>query len=152
VVIALLSLGSIVYSLYIPAGTPPSCQQLTRQSPVNVSAEEHYQSALRLVAGGEESRAGVEFRKAWEQNPSEDEYVYGLTMFYIQHQEFDQAAAVLKDHVARRGPTALGYTLQGELPFVQKRYALAYESLGRALELSGNLRLPGPRTHWVDPH
>lgn len=144
VIIALLSLGFIAYSPYIPAGTPPSCQQTTPQSPVNVSAEEHYQRALRLVARGEESKARVEFRAAWEQTPGEDKYVYGLTMFYIHHQEFDQVAAVLKDHVARRGQTSLGYTLQGELFFKQKQYALAYESLGRALELSGN---QGYRAH-----
>ena len=106
---------------------PPSCPQATLTSPVDVSSEEHYQRALKLVARADESGARVEFRRAWEQDPGEDKYVQGLTMCYIHHQEFDQAAAVLKDNVARRGPTSLGYTLQGELFFVEKQYELADE-------------------------
>jgi tetratricopeptide (TPR) repeat protein len=111
-----------------------------------VSAEEHYQRALKLAAQGEESRAEAEFRAAWVQNPDEDKYVHGLTVFYIHNQKFDQAIAVLKDHVSRHGPTVLGYTLQGEMLFVQKRYAPAYESLRRALELSKN---QDPRAHQL---
>jgi tetratricopeptide (TPR) repeat protein len=38
--------------------------------------------------------------------------------------------------VARRGATALGWQLQGELLFAQKQYQLAHESLLRSLELS----------------
>jgi tetratricopeptide (TPR) repeat protein len=143
-VIVLLGLVSTVHSPDISAAMPPSWQQLTVEPPVDVAAEEHYQRALKLVARADESGARVEFRRAWEQDPGEDKYVQGLTMCYIHHQEFDQAAAVLKDNVARRGPTSLGYTLQGELFFVEKQYALAYESLGRALELSRN---QGYRAH-----
>lgn len=99
-------------------------------------AEQHYQRALKLVQGADNVGAEAEFRKAWTLDPTEPKYVQGLVGEYIDSHQFAEALAVLRDYVQRCGPTAVGWTLQGEVLYQQKLYVPAYESLRNALRLS----------------
>jgi tetratricopeptide (TPR) repeat protein len=99
-------------------------------------SERHHSRAMHLIATGNEPAAELEFRKAWELSPTVDKYSHDLTSFYINSRQYEKALDIIKDHVARRGATALGWQLQGELLFAQKQYQLAHESLLRSLELS----------------
>jgi tetratricopeptide (TPR) repeat protein len=104
--------------------------------PARQDAERQYGRAIELNKGGGTAAAEASFRTAWLAAPDNEKYVRALATFYIHCEQFDSALAVIRDHVARNGATALGYALQGELLFMQKQYGLAYESLTRAVELS----------------
>ncbi|MEO8659228.1 MAG: tetratricopeptide repeat protein [Bryobacteraceae bacterium] len=98
--------------------------------------EQFHERALQLAASGDLPGAGVWFRKAWEERPSEPSYVHDLVVHYIHNHDYSKALEVIGDYVKRLGPTALAWTLQGELLFEQKQYDPAYQSLESALEIS----------------
>jgi tetratricopeptide (TPR) repeat protein len=99
-------------------------------------AERSYVRALEFVAAGDAVRAEAAFHKAWETDPTDARYVRDLTIHYIHGHEYSQATQVIRDYVHRLGPTALAWTLQGELLFEQKQYDPAFQSLRSALDLS----------------
>jgi tetratricopeptide (TPR) repeat protein len=89
-----------------------------------------------LTAAGQDADAGAWFRKAWEEDRGEARYVRDLAVYYIHHHRYSEALAVIRDCVERSGPTALAWTLQGELLFEKKDYDPAYQALRSALDLS----------------
>jgi tetratricopeptide (TPR) repeat protein len=99
-------------------------------------AEEHYVRAVALAKDRKPQAAEAEFRAAWKRAPDQERYAYGLAMHYTHSRQFEKALSVIRDNVARHGPTTLGWTLEGELLFEQKQYAPAYECLQNALNLS----------------
>ncbi len=105
---------------------------------VNPAAEKSYSQALQLVSVGDSNGAESAFRKAWEMEPTEPRYIHDLAIHYIHLHQFPQALDVIRDSVKRSGPTALAWTLQGELLFEQKQYDAAYQSLRSALDISSD--------------
>jgi len=106
--------------------------------PIDPFAEAYYSRAVEQAELGNSREAEAGFRAAWERRPAELRYVHGLAVHYIHSHQYERALDVIRDHVKREGPTALGWTLQGELLFGQKLYSPAYESLRNALELSND--------------
>ncbi len=104
--------------------------------PAASGGEQYHARALELAASGDDAGAGTWFLKAWEQDRSESRYVHDLAVYYIHHRRYSDALAVIRDYVKRLGPTALAWTLQGELLFEEKNYDAAYQSLSSALDLS----------------
>jgi tetratricopeptide (TPR) repeat protein len=119
-----------------PAKTGDSLQLLDLSAPNSANAEEHYSRALRLQSEGNEAGAEDELRAAVVEKPSEDKYIRGLTLFYINRKRYDEAIGVIRDQVKLCGVTALGYELEAELLSDQKLFDPAYEAVRRSLELS----------------
>jgi tetratricopeptide (TPR) repeat protein len=105
-------------------------------SPTTSVAQQYHAHALELAASGQHAEAGAWFRRAWEQDRAETRYVHDLTVYYIHHHKYSDALAIIRDCVERLGPTALAWTLQGELLFEKKEYDPAYQALRSALDLS----------------
>lgn len=99
-------------------------------------AEQSHMRAIQLASAGKTAEASEWFKKAWEEKPTEGRYVHDLAVHYIHSRDYSNALAVISDYVKREGPTALAWTLQGELLFEQKQYDPAYQSLQSALEIS----------------
>jgi tetratricopeptide (TPR) repeat protein len=104
----------------------------------NPEAEESHRRALEFVSAGNASAAEVEFRRAWELERTEPKYVHDVTMHYIHLKKYSEALDVIRDSVKRSGPTALAWTLQGEVLFQQKLYDAAYQSLRSALDVNND--------------
>lgn len=100
------------------------------------TAENYHRRAIQLTSAGDETEAAAWFRKAWEADPSNGLYVHDLATYYIHHHDYSEALAVIADYVKRAGPTALGWTLQGEYLFERQQYDASYQSLREALDLS----------------
>jgi tetratricopeptide (TPR) repeat protein len=100
------------------------------------AAESYHRRAIQLTSSGDSTEAAAWFRKAWEADPSNVVYVHDLATYYIHHQNYSEALAIIGDYVKRAGPTALGWTLQGEYLFERKEFDTAYQSLREALNLS----------------
>lgn len=100
------------------------------------NAEQSHQRALELNAAGDSTGAGIWFRKAWEQEPAQPDYVHDLTVYYIHRHEYTKGLQIIRDFVKRTGPTALAWTLQGELLFERGDYDPAFQSLRKAIEIS----------------
>jgi tetratricopeptide (TPR) repeat protein len=100
------------------------------------TAESCHRRAIQLTSAGDSTEAVAWFRKAWEIDPSAGVYVQDLTTYYIHHHDYSDALAVIADYVRRTGPTALGWTLQGEYLFERKQFDASYQSLREALDLS----------------
>ncbi|MFN7995643.1 MAG: tetratricopeptide repeat protein [Bryobacteraceae bacterium] len=113
----------------------PAQAQIVLQ-PAAPTARQDHARALELAAAGDDAGAGASFLRAWQEDPGEGRYVHDLTVYYIHHRRYSDALAVIRDYVKRLGPTALAWTLQGELLFEQKKYDAAYQSLSSALDLS----------------
>src|SRR5579862_3519904 len=103
--------------------------------PATSAAEQYHAHALELAASSQDAEAGAWFRKAWEEDRAEIRYVQDLTIYYIHHHKYSDAQAIIRDCVERLGPTAMAWTLQGELLFEEKQYDPAYQSLRSALDL-----------------
>jgi tetratricopeptide (TPR) repeat protein len=114
----------------------PQTGNLAQQWLIDSDAEEHYKRAVGLAKDRRTQAAEAEFRAAWERAPDQERYAYGLAMHYTHSHQFEKALSVIRDNVTRHGPTALGWTLEGELLFEQKQYGPAYECLQNALKLS----------------
>jgi len=93
---------------------------------------------LSLIGSENEHLAEVELRRAWELNPTVEEYVRNLTSFYINSRRYDKAQEIIKDYTRRQGETGLSWLLQGEVLFAKKEFARAYQSLRRSLEFSSD--------------
>jgi tetratricopeptide (TPR) repeat protein len=104
--------------------------------PSEESAETYHNRAIRLTLADDSPEAAVWFRKAWELEPANSVYVHDLAVYYIHHHDYPNALAVIRDYVKRSGPTALGWTLQGEYLFERKQYDESYQSLREALDIS----------------
>jgi tetratricopeptide (TPR) repeat protein len=129
-----------IASLFVFLTLTRVAAQTASTLPALQDAERQYESAVELNSKTSGTAAAeASFRAAWQAAPDNEKYVRALATFYIHREQFDRALAVIRDHVARNGATALGYALQGELLFVQKQYGLAYESLMRAIELSDGI-------------
>jgi tetratricopeptide (TPR) repeat protein len=112
------------------------CRGQDASRAASAAGEQYHLRALELVSAGDSSGAGTWFRKAWEANPEEPRYVQDLTIYYIHQKNFPKALETIRDYVKRLGPTALAWTLQGELLFEKRQYDPAYQSLRSALEIS----------------
>jgi protein O-GlcNAc transferase len=100
------------------------------------TAAAYHDRAIQLTSAEDSPEAVVWFRKAWEMEPGNEIYVHDLAVYYIHHHDYPNALAVIGDYVKRSGPTALGWTLQGEYLFERKQYDAAYQSLREALDIS----------------
>jgi tetratricopeptide (TPR) repeat protein len=100
------------------------------------TAKDYHDRAIQATSVDDLPEAERWFRRAWEMDRSNDVYVHDLAVYYIHHHEYSDALAVMADHVRRSGPTALGWTLQGEYLFERKQFEASYESLREALDLS----------------
>jgi tetratricopeptide (TPR) repeat protein len=100
------------------------------------TAEDYHDHAIQLTSADDSPQAAAWFRKAWEIDPSNAVYVHDLAVYYIHHHDYSNALAVIGDYVKRSGPTALGWTLQGEYLFERKQFDASFQSLREALDLS----------------
>jgi len=114
----------------------PKAQPEDSRSPQNPGAL--HDRGLSLIGSENETLAEVELRRAWELNPTAEQYVRNLTSFYINSRRYDKAQEIIKDYTLRQGENRLGWLLQGEVLFAQKEFAKAYEALRRSLEFSSN--------------
>lgn len=125
---------SFAIALYVlPLFAPLSAAQ---SSIPGATGEDYHNLAIHMASAGRTSEAGELFRKAWEIDPTNEVYVHDLAVYYIHQHDYPRALGVITDHVKRSGPTALGWTLQGEYLFEQKQLDAAYQSLREALDLS----------------
>jgi len=102
------------------------------------SAELFYLQGSRFVESGDTASTERAFRQTWELDPTHPRYVHDLTVLYIHQHQFAKALDILRAYVKHAGPTATGWTLQGELLFEQQQYDLAYQSLRSALDISND--------------
>jgi tetratricopeptide (TPR) repeat protein len=105
-------------------------------SPLDPDVEQHYLRALELRTAGDEDRAEAELKAVVAKAPKEDKYVRSLALFYIAKDRPHDAIGVIRDHVNLCGVTALGYELETELLFHEKRYDAALEAVLGSLKLS----------------
>jgi tetratricopeptide (TPR) repeat protein len=121
------ALGGLLYLVPLSAQ-----QELTAES----TAKDYHDRAIQANSVNNSPEAERWLRKAWEMDPSNDVYVHDLAVYYIHRHEYSNALGVIADHVNRTGPTALGWTLQGEYLFERKQFDASYQSLREALDLS----------------
>src|SRR5260370_42583210 len=110
----------------------PQTGSVARQWLIDPDAEEHYKRAVGLAKDRRTQAAEAEFRAAWERAPDQERYAYGLAMHYTHSRQFEKALSVIRDNVARHGPTALGSRLAADLLLQTKKDAPADECLPNA--------------------
>ena len=86
------------------------------------SAEQHYEHAQQLYSAGDTAAAENESRKAIEERPAHGPFVESLARLYIAQSRYDAAIAVIRGYTNLCGTTSLGYALEAELLFQQRRY------------------------------
>ncbi len=123
----LAALGGLLYIARVSVAQGPVADE---------TAKDYHDRAIQLTSVADSPEAAAWFRKAWEMDPSNGVYAHDLAVYYIHHHDYSNGLAVITDYVKRSGPTALGWTLQGEYLFERKQFDASYQSLRAALDLS----------------
>ena len=111
-IVKVLSLGVLLL-----ASLPVRSEELKANQ---ASAELLYLQGVHFAESGDAASAEIAFRNVRELDQANPLYVQGLTVLYIHNHQFAKALEILRVYVKRSGPTALGWTLQGELLFEQR--------------------------------
>lgn len=116
-------------------GAPQLLNPPGSRDPLEKLSDEHYARGLELYSSGDRAGAEQEFRKAVEERPTDGRFVVSLAKLYVAESQPNPALEVIRGYTKVCGATALGYALEAEVLFQQRRYDDAMGAIVESIKL-----------------